>query len=317
MDLRILTEPHQGAAYDELLRVAKAAENAGYDAFFRSDHYLKMGDVSGWPGPTDAWITLAGIARETTTIRLGTLVTAATFRHPSVLAISVAQVDQMSAGRVEFGLGSGYFAPEHRTYGIPLPDVGERFDRYAEQLEIVTGLWETPPEKEFDFVGEHYEILAAPGLPRPVQRPRPPVIVGGTGRRRTPALAARFADEFNVIFTDADTAAGRFGRVDDEARRAGRDPTRIVRSAALLVAAGRTRADIRRRVATIVEKFPPLAPLVGQPSVNLFGTPSEVVDAIGRYRETTGIGRLYLEMLDLADLDQLELIASEVKPQLS
>src|SRR5207248_1642802 len=125
-------------------RVAKATENADFDAFFRSDHFLKMGAVSGLPGPTDAWITLAGLARETSRIRLGTLVTAATFRHPSVLAISVAQVDQMSGGRVDFGLGSGWFDAEHQAYGIPLYGLGERFDRYAEQLEIITGLWETP-----------------------------------------------------------------------------------------------------------------------------------------------------------------------------
>src|SRR3954470_20695989 len=144
MDLRIFTEPQQGATYSTLLRVAKAAEDLGFDAYFRSDHYLKMGDVSGLPGPTDAWVTLGGLARETSRIRLGTLMTAATFRHPGPLAIAVAQVDEMSGGRVEFGIGAGWYEAEHTAYGLPFPSLGERFERYEEQVAIITGLWETP-----------------------------------------------------------------------------------------------------------------------------------------------------------------------------
>lgn len=174
MQLRIFTEPQQGATYDDLLAVAQEAERLGFDAFFRSDHYLKMGDVSGLPGPTDAWITLAGIARETSTIRLGTLVTAATFRLPGPLAIAVANVDQMSGGRVELGLGSGWFDDEHTAYGIPFPPLGERFDRLEEQLAIVTGLWETPEGETFAFAGTHHTLVDSPALPKPVQRPRPP-----------------------------------------------------------------------------------------------------------------------------------------------
>src|SRR6516162_8962051 len=143
MKLRIFIEPQQGSSYDQQVRIAQAAEAAGFDALFRSDHFLTMGG-DGLPGPTDAWITLAGLARETERIRLGTLVTAATFRHPAMLAISVAQVDQMSGGRVELGFGAGWFADEHAAYGIALPEMRERFDRYAEQLEVITGLWETP-----------------------------------------------------------------------------------------------------------------------------------------------------------------------------
>jgi alkanesulfonate monooxygenase SsuD/methylene tetrahydromethanopterin reductase-like flavin-dependent oxidoreductase (luciferase family) len=152
MDLRIFTEPQQGGTYEQLLRVAKATEDLGFDAFFRSDHYLAMGG-DGLPGPTDAWITLAGLARETTRIRLGTLVTAATFRLPGVLAISVAQVDEMSGGRVELGLGTGWYDQEHTAYGIPFPPLGERFDKLEEQLQIITGLWSA--EGAFDFAGEH------------------------------------------------------------------------------------------------------------------------------------------------------------------
>ncbi|WP_280335582.1 LLM class F420-dependent oxidoreductase [Nocardia wallacei] len=224
MDLRIFTEPQQGATYDDLLRVAKTTEDAGFDAFFRSDHYLKMGEVSGLPGPTDAWITLAGLARETSRIRLGTLVTAATFRHPSVLAISVAQVDEMSGGRVEFGFGAGWFEQEHRAYGIALPEVAERFDRYSEQLEVITGLWATVEGETFDYLGKHYTLENSPALPKPAQRPGPPVIIGGMGKKRTPELAARFAQEFNLPFVDSATATAQFERVAGGGRGGGGGP---------------------------------------------------------------------------------------------
>ncbi|WP_216208520.1 LLM class F420-dependent oxidoreductase [Amycolatopsis aidingensis] len=311
MELRIFTEPQQGASYDDLLRIAKKTEDAGFDAFFRSDHYLKMGPVSGLPGPTDAWVTLAGLARETSRIRLGTLVTAATFRHPSVLAISVAQVDQMSGGRIELGLGSGWYADEHTAYGLPLPEIRERFDLYSEQLAVVTGLWETPEGETFSFDGKHYQLADAPGLPKPVQRPRPPVIIGGGGKKRTPELAARYADEFNLPFADADTAAAQFARVADAAGAAGRGPGEIVYSAAQVVAIGRDEAEIARRAAAIGREVDELR------QNGLAGTPAEVVDKIGRYREATGITRLYLQVLDLSDLDHLDLIAAEVQPQLA
>lgn len=311
VDLRIFTEPQQGASYDQLLRVAMATEDAGFDAFFRSDHYLKMGVASGLPGPTDAWITLAGLARETSRIRLGTLVTSATFRQPSVLAISVAQVDQMSGGRIEFGLGSGWFDAEHTAYGIELPDFGERFDRYAEQLEIVTGLWETPDGSTFSFLGKHYRLEDAPALPKPAQRPRPPVIVGGVGKKRTPALAARFADEFNLPFVDSATAAKQFERVDAAARAIGRDPKEITRSVALTLCVGRDDAEVARRADTIGRAVTDL-----KRQSELVGTPAEVVDKIGRYREATGITRLYLQYLDLSDLDHLDLVAAEIAPHL-
>ena len=190
MKLRIFTEPQQGADYESLLRVAKATEDLGFDAFFRSDHYLKMGDVSGLPGPTDAWITLAGLARETSRIRLGTMMSPATFRYPGPMAICVAQVDQMSGGRAELGLGAGWFGAEHAAYGIPFPDLGERFARYEEQLAIITGLWETREGQKFSFDGRYYRVTDSPALPKPVQRPRPPILIGGTGQRRTPRIAA-------------------------------------------------------------------------------------------------------------------------------
>ncbi len=308
MQLRIFTEPQQGADYGRLLAVARATEELGFDAFFRSDHYLKMGDVSGLPGPTDAWITLAGLARETSRIRLGTLMSPVTFRYPGPLAICVAQVDEMSGGRVELGLGTGWFPDEHTAYGIPFPPTRERFGMLEEQLAIITGLWETPEGKTFSYQGTHYPVTDSPGLPKPAQRPRPPLLVGGAGQRRTPRLAARFADEFNVPFhTLADTAAA-FGRVRDACAEAGRDPASMRYSAAHTVCCGRTEAELARRAAATGQDLAMLrAGAMG-------GTPAELVDKIGQLADA-GASRLYLQVLDLHDLDHLELIAAEVMPQ--
>ena len=310
MDLRIFTEPQMGASYDDQLRVAQAAEAAGYDAFFRSDHFLVMGEASGEPRPTDSWVTLGALARETSRIRLGTLVTSATFRLPGPLAIAVAQVDAMSRGRVELGLGSGWFAAEHEAYGIPFPGLGERFDRLTEQLEIITGLWRTLPGERFSYRGTHYAIAESPALPKPVQQPHPPVIVGGVGAKRTPALAARFASEFNVPFAVEEKVATQFARVDEACRAVGRDPAELVRSVAHTIAVGRDDAQVRQRALTI-GRDPADMKVNG-----LSGTVAEVVDRLGQWREKTGITRIYLQLLDLADLDQVELIAAEVAPQL-
>jgi alkanesulfonate monooxygenase len=311
VDLRIFTEPQQGATYDDLLAVARTAEAAGYDAFFRSDHYLAMGEASGEPGPTDAWLSLAGLARETSTIRLGTLVNSATFRLPGPLAIGVAQVDQMSGGRVELGLGAGWYEAEHTAYGIPFPPVRERFDRLAEQLEIVTGLWRTLPGERYSFDGRYYTLTDSPALPKPVQQPHPPVIVGGHGKKRTPELAARFASEFNVAFSSLDVVAAQFERIDAACHAIGRDPGEIVRSAAHVIAVGRDDAEVDRRALTIGRDAGELR------ETSFAGTPAQVVDKLGEWREKTGITRVYLQLLDLADLDQVELIASEVAPQLA
>ncbi len=307
MLLRIFTEPQQGADYGRLLAVARAAEELGFDAFFRSDHYLKMGGVSGLPGPTDAWVTLAGLARETSRIRLGTLMSAATFRYPGPLAIAVAQVDEMSGGRIEFGLGTGWFAAEHTAYGIPFPPLAERFDRLAEQLEIITGLWQTPPGQTFSFHGSHYELTGSPALPKPTQRPRPPVLVGGHGPRRTPQLAARFADEYNVVFVSQDETAAAFGRARAACEAAGRDPATLVYSAGQVICCGRTGAEVARRAAAIGREPAELA------ENGLAGSPAQVVDKLHRFA-TIGAARMYLQVLDLHDLDHLELLASEVMP---
>ncbi|GAA4682851.1 LLM class F420-dependent oxidoreductase [Pseudonocardia yuanmonensis] len=305
VDLRIFTEPQQGADYDDLLRVARTAEEAGFDAFFRSDHYLAMGG-SGEPGPTDAWLTLAGLARETSRIRLGTLVSSATFRLPGPLAIAVAQVDRMSGGRVELGLGTGWFEAEHAAYGIPFPRLRERFDRLAEQLEIITGLWHTLPGERFEYSGDHYTVTDSPALPKPVQQPGPPVIVGGKGKQRTPALAARFASEFNVPFSSMDDVAAQFARVEEACAAVGRDPKEIVRSIAQVVCVGRTDEQVKARALAIGREVDELR------ANGLAGSPEEVADRLGRWAERTGISRVYLQVLDLGDLDHIELIATHL-----
>jgi F420-dependent oxidoreductase-like protein len=308
MELRVFTEPQQGASYDDLLAVARRAEDLGFAAFYRSDHYLAMG-TDGLPGPTDAWTTLAGLARETTTIRLGTLMSSATFRLPGPLAITVAQVDQMSGGRVELGIGAGWYEAEHTAYGIPFPDTAERFDRLEETLAVVTGLWTTPPGETFSFTGEHYHLADSPALPKPVQSPRPPVLVGGVGPRRTPTLAARFADEFNVPFSSLDVTRRQFDRVRDACRAAGREPSSMTLSNALVLCCGRDEAEIGRRAAAIGRDVDELR------ENGLAGTPAEVVDKLGRYGEA-GADRVYLQLLDLDDLEHLDLVADQVMPQL-
>ncbi|TGB11526.1 LLM class F420-dependent oxidoreductase [Streptomyces sp. MZ04] len=306
MDLRIFTEPQQGATYETLLRVAKATEDLGYSAFFRSDHYLVMGSSDGLPGPTDAWITLAGLARETRRIRLGTLMTAGTFRLPGVLAIQVAQVDQMSGGRIELGLGSGWYEAEHTAYGIPFPK--EKFGRLEEQLAIVTGLWETPVGEHFSFDGTYYQLSDSPALPKPSQS-KVPVLIGGHGAKRTPALAARYATEFNIPFASLADTEQQFKRVRAAADEHGRKADDLTYSNALVACVGKTDAEVKRRAAAIGREVEDLK------ANGLAGSPAEVVEKINAYR-AVGSQRMYLQILDLDDLDHLELISSQVMPQL-
>ncbi len=306
MRLVVMIEPQFGASYTDQARLAKHAEQLGFEGFFRSDHLATMRPDLGLPGPTDTWAVLAGVAVETSRLRLGSMVTSATFRLPGPLAVTVATVDHMSGGRIEFGLGAGWFEFEHAAYGIPFPPVAERFDRLEEQLAIITGLWHTPVGERFDFDGKHYQISDSPALPKPAQTPAPPVIVGGHGKKRTPELAARYADEFNVPFSDIDTTARLFRGVEsasDEFGRttSGRAP--LVLSAAQTIACGRTEAEARTRAENI-GGIPPM-----------FGTPSQIVDHIGKFADI-GVTRLYLQILDLGDLEHLDVIASEVAPQL-
>lgn len=308
MQLRIFTEPQQGATYDDLLAVARTAEECGYDAFFRSDHYLKMGDVTGLPGPTDAWVALAGLARDTSTIRLGTLVSSATFRHPGPLAVSVAQVDQMSGGRVELGLGAGWYEAEHTAYGIPFPPLGERFERLEEQLAIVTGMWATPEGGAFSYTGRHHAVVDSPALPKPVQTPVP-VIVGGGGPRRTPRLAATYAAEFNLAFRSLELFVEQCERVRAACEERQRDPASIVLSAALVLCVGENEAEVGRRAAAIGRQPDELR------RNGVAGSVDEAVATLASWR-AAGAERVYLQVLDLADLDHLRLVAERVAPQL-
>jgi F420-dependent oxidoreductase-like protein len=308
--LRIFTEPQQGATYDQQLAVARAAERLGFDGYFRSDHYLRMGDGDPGPGPTDAWITLAGLARETSRLRLGTLVTAATFRLPGPLAISVAQVDAMSGGRVELGIGAGWFEDEHRAYGIPFPSTRERFERLEEQLAIVTGLWTTPVGKRFSHSGAHYQLADSPGLPKPVQQPHPPVIIGGYGTKRTPSLAARYAQEFNLPFPPVDVYREYVARVQQACVDAGRDPASLRTTVALVVCCGSDEAEFRRRAEAIGREPDELR------ANGAAGLPDEVVERLHAFAEA-GAETAYLQLLDLTDLDHVQLLAAEVMPEVA
>lgn len=310
MRLRIFVEPQQGATYEQQLTMARLAEELGFDAFFRSDHLVRIGDGDPGPGPTDSWATLAALARETDRIRLGTLLTSATFRRPGPLAVTVAQVDAMSGGRVELGLGAGWYDTEHAAYGIPFPPLGERFERLGEQLAIVTGLWATPPGGRFTFEGRHYTLRDCPALPRPVQQPHPPIIVGGWGARRTPALAARYASEYNVPFPLLADFGPQIARVRAACEEAGRDPSSMVMSAALVVACGETEAEFTRRAGAIGREPGELR------EHGLAGTVTEVVDRLRGFG-AAGADVVYLQVLDLDDLDHVRLLASAVMAEVS
>jgi len=274
-----------------------------------------MGQRDGLPGPTDAWVTLAGLARETSTIRLGTLVSPVTFRLPGPTAIAAAQVDAMSDGRLEVGLGAGWFEGEHTAYGIPFPGVRDRFELLEDSLAVIAGLWGTPEGERFSYAGATVTVTDSPALPKPVQQDEfsggPPVIVGGTGKRRTPALAARYAAEFNTSFAPLPAATEQFDRVAAACDEVGRAPGSLIRSAAMTTVVGRDEAQVRARAEAIGRDPAELR------ESGLAGTPTEVVERLGQWAERTGIGRAYLQVLDLGDdvVDHLELIAAEVMPQ--
>jgi F420-dependent oxidoreductase-like protein len=308
MELCIFTEPQQGASYHDLLRLARRTEECGFDGFFRSDHYLHMGRTDGLPGPTDAWITLAGLAVETSRVRLGTLVSPATFRLPGALAIAVATVDAMSGGRVDLGLGAGWYAEEHAAYGIPFPGVTERFDVLEEQLAIVTGLFGTPDGETFSFDGSHYQVTDSPARPKPVQKDGPTVIVGGQGKRRTPELAARYAGEFNS-FTAVGDAAIAFDRVraacESVGREAaGREPIRF--SATGTICCGATEAAAAERAQRYGANVDRLR------ANGFYGTPEQIAERVAEYGRV-GASRLFLQMPDLRDVGHVDAIA-EVLP---
>jgi len=292
-----------------VLTLARVAERLGYDGFFSSDHYLKMSDISGLPGPLDTWTTLAGLARDTTRLRLGPLVTPVTFRLPGPLAIAVAQIDAMSGGRVELSLGAGWFETEHKAYGIPFPPTKQRFEMLTEQLDIITGLWSTPVGERFSYDGAHYQVVDSPALPKSKQQPRPPVILGGHGAKRTPALAAKHADEFNLPFAPLNGFRAQRKRVRAACESVGRDPESMRFSAALVLCCGADEADLARRAASIGRDVSELR------ETGAAGTTAEVTEKLLAFRDA-GASRIYLQTLDIDDTDHLELVAAEVAPHL-
>lgn len=300
IELRVFTEPQQGATYQQQCVFAQTAEKIGYSAFFRSDHYVSMGSSHGLPGPTDAWVTLGALARETSSIRLGTLVSSNTFRSPGQLAIIAAQVDHMSEGRLDFGLGAGWYDKEHAAYAIDFPDTRERFDRYEEALDIVTGLWKTPLGETFDYTGKYYHLRQSPALPKPHNNTIPPIIVGGLGKKRTPALAAKFADEFNVPFSDLGLSCSLMDKVRQACHEQGRTSEPLF-SICRVVCVGRTDSEVRARANAIGRDIEDLK------FNGLAGTLSEVADKI-RLAQSHGVQRIYAQFLDLNDLDHLALV---------
>ncbi len=305
MEYCVFTEPHLGASYDDLLALASSAERHGFTGFFRSDHYLHEG-ADGLVGPTDAWTTLAGLARETSRIRLGTLVSPVTFRHPGILAVQVAQVDAMSGGRVELGLGAGWFQREHEAYGIPFP--ARRFDLLEEQLQVVQGLWQTPVGERFSFDGVHYRLQDAPGL-RPVQHPVP-LIIGGGGARRTPDLVARHASEYNLGFPDDAQIGERIANLRSACERIGRDPATVKLSIAMSTIAGPDEATLARRAARIGRTLEQV-----RDGVNIVGDAGEIAERIEVYR-AHGITRVYFQILDHQDVEHVDYLGAEVLPTL-
>ncbi|MDR7279429.1 F420-dependent oxidoreductase-like protein [Catenuloplanes atrovinosus] len=305
----MFTEPHRGATFDEMLRAAQHAEAAGFDGFFRADHFMPVHRSDGFPGPTDAWVTLGAIARETSTIRLGTLLSSATFRHPAITAITVAQVDEMSNGRIDFGLGAGWLGAEHTALGIPFFTPRERFERLDEQLQIISGLWATPRGERYSFNGKHFTLVDALALPKPVQTPGPPIIVGGRGPKSTPRLAARYADEYNVPPSPVKKCAEQYELVREASEKYGRTKAPLVFSASIAVACGRADAEIGKRLALLEE------PSILPPEPVVAGTPAQVVEELARYAEA-GATKLYVRLRDQSDLDLLDLLAAEVIPHL-
>jgi F420-dependent oxidoreductase-like protein len=314
MRFALMIEPQQGLTYTEQLAVARRAEAAGFETLFRSDHYESFPGASGEP-TTDAWAVLAGLARDTSTIHLGALVSPVTFRAPGNLAKVVATVDEMSGGRVEVGLGAGWHADEHRRHGFPFPELPERAERLEESLEILRGLWDGPDG--WSFAGKHYSVEDALFRPKPGTLPArhghsPNVIVGGSGTPRSYRIAARYADEFNLTSTGPDEAAGKFAALDAALWAAGRDPATMVHSVMAGTMVGRNQAELEAREAALLAAFGEEAGtsprLDGRRSRWVYGTPQEARDAVRRF-EDAGASRIMFQDFIPRDLELIDLMA--------
>jgi len=309
MRFALMIEGQQGLHYEELLALARTAEEAGFETFFRSDHYLSFPGPPGRPA-TDAWTTLAGLARETRTIRLGVLVSPVTFRHPGSFAKVVATVDEMSGGRVEVGMGAGWNEAEHRAHGLPFPPIAERAAMLEEALEIVRGLWSGPDG--WSYAGRYWTVEDAHFAPKPIQQPSPPIIVGGEGTPRGLRIAARYADEFNLSSSGPDRARDRFAALDAACRAIGRDPATIRRSAMVGVLVGRTARELEARRAMLVAEVGPMpnpdAWLAARAERWILGEPAQALAMARRYAEA-GCERLMLQDFIPRDLDHVKALA--------
>jgi F420-dependent oxidoreductase-like protein len=302
MRLRILLEPHHGATYKQILSLAQAAEEAGFDAFFRSDHYLGIDAGDTTYQPTDSWTTLAGLAVQTNQVRLGTLVNASTFRLPGQLAVEVATVDQMSGGRAELGIGAAWYEREHQYFGIPFPALSERFDRLEEQLAILTGIWDTRPGERFSFEGKYYQVQDCASIPRWASRPK--IIIGGAGVKRTPTLAAKYADEFNgALGLDLRARYANFRRICEDV--VGRDPAGVRLSATVPTCIGAGPADLERRKESL-----------GEPGARLLaaGVTGYADDLVAVIEDLAGQGAdtVYLHVYGPSDVAHIELLGEQV-----
>ncbi len=307
-----MIEGQEGVSWEDWLALAKACEAHGVPALFRSDHYLNLDAIAG-RGSLDAWATISALAAVTSTLRLGTMVSPATFRHPSELAKVVATADHVSGGRVELGLGAGWHEPEHRAYGFPFPPLRERMDRLAEQLEIVHGSWTEP---SFSFTGEHYALEGLDAQPRPLQRPHPPLLMGGSAGPRSAALAARWADEYNTPFASLDEVRSRKAAIDAACAEAGREPIPFSLMTGCLV--GRDRAELRERGAALAHAMGDPqrdvdAWLADPPAAWIVGTVDEVSERLAAARDA-GLARVMLQHLLHTDLGTVELIGRELAP---
>jgi F420-dependent oxidoreductase-like protein len=314
MRVCLMVEGQESVSWEQWVALAQACEAHGLDGLFRSDHYLSV-DGHFERGSLDAWTTLAGLAAVTSTLRLGTLVSPATFRHPSVLAKSVVTVDHISGGRVELGIGAGWHEPEHTRLGFPFPPTRERIDALAEQLEIVHRSW---GEEPFSFDGEHFRLVDADPRPKPVQRPHPPLIVGGSAGPRSAALAARWADEYNTVYATPDECRERRARVAAACEREGREPIPFSLMTGVLIGADRDELHARaeRLAALRGEELPggdPAAYVAARPPGWIVGTPDEAVAQL-RALADAGVARVMLQHHLHAELDVVALLGERIAP---
>ena len=316
MDICLMIEGQEGVTWDQWVALARACETWGYEGLFRSDHYLSFWEPND-RGALDAWATLAALAAITERIRLGSMVSPVTFRHPAELAKAVVTADHVSRGRVELGMGAGWFEREHKAFGFSFPTTRERLDLLTEQVEIVHRLWGADGD-EVDFSGTHYRLEACPALPKPFQNPHPPLIIGGGAGPRSAALAARWADEYDIVYFDPAGAKERVQRVSAACEAIGRDPGEIRRSLLTKTIVGSDESEVRRRAAELMawqhEDGDVDALLADLRANHVAGTVEQVLERLAEFA-AAGIHRVLAHQLVHTDLESVEQIGREVIPE--